>query len=255
MRYALLFVAAMSANSHAIEKIAADSHSGFRLDAKELAVAKNLFDDEKKIFLQGGNVAFIGGQTISATAKEVATTYDENQVAGDQKYFKKTVHLNGIISSINSGINNKPSISLVGKNLLQSPQVQFAAPDISRIAKLKKGQKISFVCNGAGVLIGAPVFNSCLFADQYADLRIEKITGSIDDYLKSGATESEEAKLLTVLIVMLAKKLPDQSGCFTGKGTCAKEIGKITSKNMDKDLQETVEILLSHGIVVKKNND
>lgn len=255
MRYTLMLAAVISANSYAIEKISTDSDTGFKLSAKELAVAKKLFDDEKKIFLQGGDVAFVDGPTISATAKEVAALYDENQIAGDQKYFKKTVRITGVIHSINSGLNNSPSVSLVGKGFIQNPQVHFSSPDIPRIAKLKKGQNISFVCNGAGVLVGTPVFNSCVFSDEYAEKRIEIMTESIGLFLKNKQTESDEAQLLTILIVTLARVIPDQSACFTGKGSCLQELKKSMGKNFEKYMKETVENLMSLGFKFKKTED
>ena len=47
----------------------------------------------------------------SVSAQEVASIYEQNQVAGDQRYYGKKLRVTGVVASIGSGLGNEPYIT------------------------------------------------------------------------------------------------------------------------------------------------
>jgi hypothetical protein len=118
---------------------AASSASGYILKPKESAILEYLLKDEVTALSNGGDSLFSWGM-LSVSVADVSKAYNDNQVAADQKYFKKSLRLTGVIESINSGLGNEPYISMIGINQFLSPQMQFQKANIDKISTLKKAR-------------------------------------------------------------------------------------------------------------------
>ncbi|MDP1659795.1 MAG: hypothetical protein Q8L73_10665 [Methylotenera sp.] len=179
----LLFIAFTFSGCSKDENSKEKTKKSYTLQPRELAVLDNLIKDETSVFLDGGESLIFKDNLLAVTATDVAKEYEKNQVSADQKYFKQSLLVTGSISSINSGLGNEPYVVLRGINEFLSPQIHFNKNNVAKIAELKKGQKLSFVCNGAGAIIGTPMFNNCSFADDYAAIKVAEIRTKIQKFL------------------------------------------------------------------------
>lgn len=198
----------------------------YTLNHKELHVLNIIFKDEIKNFLKGIPSML---DIPTASSNQIAKDYDQNQVAADQKYFKKMLKLSGYIESINSGLGNKPYITLNGINSFLLPQAHFKNDDIHQIAKLKKWQQVYLVCKGNGAVIGIPMFNDCQFAQDYAKKEMVGIKLEVEDFLSGKKITSKTIPFVAIFTIALARILPETSACFSNKASkCLEEIRDVT---------------------------
>lgn len=195
------------------------------LNEKEVKIFNAMLQDDIDAFLEGGD-SMLSTSLITTTSLDVAKAYEDNQVAADQKYYKKEILVSGIIEGINSGLGNEPYITLDGTNPFLAPQIHFDNPNIDKIASLSKGQKIAFVCKGGGAVVSAPMFKDCLLAEDFVVSEVEKIKPQMKDFLNGESPKTELISNLTVISILVARVLPDNSECYSGGKSCSKEIAQ-----------------------------
>lgn len=234
---------------------AKNKQKGYVLQQNELAVLNNVLKDEVRVFFAGGD-AFIGDGVLAVSAVDVAVEYEKNQVAADIKYFKKTLLVTGYVTSINSGLGNEPYVMLRGINEFSSPQIHFDKKvNANQVALLEKGQKISFVCNGGGAIIGTPMFKNCVFADDYAETKVAETKSQVIDFLSGKDIDSKNSKAIAIAVIALARVLPESSTCFTDGSNCSTELsGIMGSEVLKKEMNTVAEELSVLGLHVSKTN-
>lgn len=97
---------------------------------------------------------------IVVSAREIASDYDDNEVAADQKYKGKILEVSGIIVNVFSS-NDRMVVQLAGKK-----EIPFITAlgnnDFNQYATtLKKGQNVVLICKGDGEVIGFPQLKNC----------------------------------------------------------------------------------------------
>lgn len=96
------------------------------------------------------------------TATTIATAYSENTVAADQQFKGKKFKVSGSVVDINTDIMGNPYITLRGGvNQFMEPQFSFDKSDADKLAKLKKGAKVTLICIGKGDVAKTPMSGSC----------------------------------------------------------------------------------------------
>lgn len=180
--------------------------------------------------LSVGGKSVLGDDLIVGSALQVATEYENNEVAADQKLYKKKILLTGTINSINSG-DNQPYILLYTFNEFHSPQLRFRKGLIDRIASLQKNQRLSVVCEGDGAAIGVPMFKDCQFADDYASQRIVEIQKNANSFLQDQKPTDYISAVMSIMAIGIAKNLPNSSTCLTGTVGCVKQISYLLNKS------------------------
>lgn len=256
MKYLLIITILMCSYSHAEhsgEKI------GYSLSIKEQAILDAVIQDDMEAFSEGMQ-SFVGSGLLLVSVDEITKTYEENQVSGDQKYFDKKMNVTGTISKINSGIGNVPYLSMAGPRMFSSAVARFERPDIDRIAKLKKGQKISLVCIGGGVVLSSPALNGCVFADDYARAKEPLLREELAKFLAGEKPDNKGVPVIAGVSISLAKMLPDSSPCFSrerARKECMKDVTKVggNEKKFNKQAAEVAEIMAAHGLKVKAKSD
>ncbi len=220
---------------------------GYVLNPKELQALNIIFKDEEESFAKGISSML---ELLTASSKQIAKDYNENEVAADQKYFKKMIRLSGYIESINSGLGNEPYITLDGINSFLLPQAHFKNGNILKISKLHKRQKVCLVCKGNGAVISIPMFNNCQFAKDYAENEIMKIKLELEDFLHGKKTTSESIAVVAIFTIATVRALPETSACFSNKASkCLKEIREVThTQNFIKIIKAVVTELKTLGI-------
>ena len=101
---------------------------------------------------------------IVVSAREIASDYDDNEVAADQKYKGKILEVSGIVASIDSSVGDQAIVQLAGKK-----EIPFITAlgnnDFNQYATtLKKGQNVVLICEGDGaygVFFDFPSLNNC----------------------------------------------------------------------------------------------
>lgn len=252
MKYLWFIAILLCSHAYAEQSEQSQAKKGYSPTANEVKLVDWMLKEDAESFANGGS-SLMEEDLVSAPVGAVAKLYEDNQVAGDQKYFHKTLYVSGSISSINSGIGNRPSISMVGPGLLSRPAVVFAVPNIDKIAKLKKGQKLLAVCNGGGVVMGSPIFDSCVFADDYAQDKSSALKGEIMAFLGGAPASNAGIEFLSVSVVAYARLLPESSSCYGNGASCKKDLLAIQkSKKFEPELKSVVLDLKSAGLEFKK---
>jgi len=103
-------------------------------------------------------------ETIIAmiTATELASAYNDNTVAADQKFKGKKFKVSGVVDSINTDIFGNPYITLRGGvNQFMEPQFKFEKSATTQLSSLKKGMSVVLVCEGNGDVAKTPMSKSC----------------------------------------------------------------------------------------------
>ena len=140
----------------------------YELTPQSRAILTKWGDHERAKFSRGDSSVL--GKYLSITrktAQEAVDVYSQNEVAGDKMFFRKATLLTGSIASINSGLGNAPYLVFKTKSFAGA-QAHMAKDLVDRVATLKKGQKISVYCEGAGSVAGVPIFKNCKFSDDIA---------------------------------------------------------------------------------------
>lgn len=99
---------------------------------------------------------------VQVQAKTLAADYEENTVAADQKYKGKKLLITGSVTDINTGITGEPYIVLSSANPFMGPQLHFGKDALDQIAKVKKGAKITALCEGNGDIAKTPMNKDCV---------------------------------------------------------------------------------------------
>lgn len=101
---------------------------------------------------------------IVVSAREIASDYDDNKAAADQKYKGKILEVSGIVASIDSSVGDQAIVQLVGKNEFQTVSTQGNNDFTQYATTLKKGQNVVLICEGDGaygVFFDFPSLNNC----------------------------------------------------------------------------------------------
>jgi len=99
---------------------------------------------------------------FKTTAKEIAAAYDENTVAADAKFKGKVFEVSGVISAINTDMMENAVLLLQGGvNEFMEPQFKLSNTDKPKAATLKKGAKVTLVCEGNGDIVKTPMMSDC----------------------------------------------------------------------------------------------
>ena len=103
---------------------------------------------------------------VEVTPEQLANAYEENTVAADDQYKGKKLRITGTIAEIATGITDEPYLIMKGGNQFMRTQLHFDKEHRASIAKLKKGQKIIALCNGAGDIAKTPMAKDCTLEQQ-----------------------------------------------------------------------------------------
>ncbi len=126
----------------------------------------------------GGSVApIIDGEQSHASAVRpedvsaltLSTDYLRNEVAADNLYKGHLLAVHGMVTSINKDIFDKIYVSLATPNEFMNVQAHLAAGSESQAAALQRGETITVVCTGNGMVLGSPMLRDCSFAKPEKD--------------------------------------------------------------------------------------
>ena len=97
----------------------------------------------------------------TVTAVELAKEYDANTLAADQKYKGQQFKVTGKVTNINTDILGKPYITMGGPNQFMEPQFSFDKEHANALAQVKKGDRLTLLCEGKGDVAKTPMSGNC----------------------------------------------------------------------------------------------
>ncbi|MFY3196801.1 OB-fold protein [Achromobacter xylosoxidans] len=218
----------------------------------EANILASLEIDERAVFAAGGDT-YIGDYlgVVRATATEVAKTYASNEVAGDQAYYKKSVLLRGVISSVRSGLGNTPYVVLHA-GAYRQVQAKLVEGSAERAAQLKIGEKLALMCQGGGSIAGIPMFKACQFADTVGSEAWRRLASDIRRIYAGEVVRSETAITLAVILPTVASLLP-KSTCRTPGQHCQENVSLVLRdhEHLLTEMQRVAIRLKGTGISLK----
>lgn len=120
--------------------------------------------------VQSSNAAAVTASSsidIETTASKMIATYDSNEVRADAIYKDKVIKIVGYVSSISSDVSDNAVVNLAPKGAMYEFNAVHATGDANfhnQAINLQKNQRVTFVCIGAGEIIGSPMLKDCRFA-------------------------------------------------------------------------------------------
>jgi hypothetical protein len=129
--------------------------------------------DEKEI----ANNKWMNEQSRAITAKRIVETalprfsaaqyaadYEANEVAADNKYKGKKFLVSGSVKSINKDILGNANLALSTPDAFIGVIASLDDKDYPWASTLKRGQKVSLLCTGSGMLL-TPMLTDCRNSD------------------------------------------------------------------------------------------
>lgn len=235
------------------KETALEKNTEYKLTSKENRTYKILLIDEIDSISQGQQVTsepllkkIIGEYTVLSSTK-LQTEYEKNEVKADLNYRKKLIIINGKVLSIDRGIGEDYFISLNGgSNMFINPKINMADGYTEFLAGLNKGDFVSLVCQGNGMLLGSAMANKCEPLLNYASKKVDTYLKGFS--LSENLVKTSPSELQTSLISMVASsQLPDNSSCYKETNyyekKCTQEIQNLKVFKKDKvEFQKQLEL-------------
>lgn len=102
-------------------------------------------------------------EVIKINARELAQAYEDNEAAADNRYKDKPLAVTGTVSGIKKDVFDDTVIELASANTFMSVQGTLTKEETPKALTLKKGQKITLQCIGAGEVVSTPMLKDCTF--------------------------------------------------------------------------------------------
>jgi hypothetical protein len=97
---------------------------------------------------------------ISVDAEKLAADYKNNEVAADEKYKGKRLIVAGVVESINKDFKDQVWVGLRTNNRFMPIHAEGLTTE--QAGKLRKGEVIAVICNGAGMILTSPFLKDCV---------------------------------------------------------------------------------------------
>lgn len=191
-------------------------------------------------------------EIIRISSRDYQKTYDSNEVKGDSLYLGKTINAKGIVLSIDKSFNDVYSVGLDGTDgVWRHPRAIMQDDYMQWMADLKKGQKISLVCNGGGLWAGNAMLKDCTPAEVHAKIH------AVDLY----QSMLKESKLQILAFSILYYGLKDRQACIADFKKCTIEVeaaitklNKLQEKTQRLDEKKYLAFLQDNRIILQPND-
>lgn len=96
---------------------------------------------------------------VGLTAGKLFADYSENEISADAKYKGKRLLVSGKVSRIGKDAIGSPFIDLATENQFMGVVARFRSG--GPLVALKRGQRVTVRCRGAGLIAGSPILDAC----------------------------------------------------------------------------------------------
>ncbi len=101
---------------------------------------------------------------IALAATQLYAAYHANEVAADDRFKHRPLMVNGVVSSINKSFDGSVWIGLQDGDPIGVVQATVLASQEQQAASLSKGNEVTLLCVGDGMILGSPMLGRCRFA-------------------------------------------------------------------------------------------
>jgi TonB family protein len=99
-------------------------------------------------------------KVIEISAPQLFVEYKANEVLADTKYKGQWLYVSGMVGEIGKDFTDDPYVNLLtSDNEYETVRANFAKSSVAQLAQLHKGDRISVMCRGKGMLIGSPILD------------------------------------------------------------------------------------------------
>lgn len=95
------------------------------------------------------------------TVRELVAAYDANEVAADEMIGGRLVRLTGTVQSVEKDFTNQIVLALATDNEYLPARMSLAQSDKSAASNLRRGQKVTVLCERMARIMGSPSGRDC----------------------------------------------------------------------------------------------
>jgi hypothetical protein len=101
---------------------------------------------------------------LDIDARKLAAAYEENEVAADDKYKGRSLRVAGTVQAISKDFMGDVYVQLASQNEFMPTNAYVEKSQRAAAAGLKKGQRITVLCTGDGLIVASPILRACTIA-------------------------------------------------------------------------------------------
>ena len=98
---------------------------------------------------------------IEVSAGELFRAYRRNEVSADTIYKGHALRIKGRVTSINKDFTDEIYVLLDTSNMFENVHAALNSDETATAATLTKGDAITLLCTGEGMVIGSPIVKDC----------------------------------------------------------------------------------------------
>ena len=98
---------------------------------------------------------------IDVTARAMQRQFADNEVSAKALYEGKRARVTGTLASIDLDFSDDPMLILETGEMFNRVQASFDKADATAIGQLRKGTKVTVLCDRVSEVVGSPMLNDC----------------------------------------------------------------------------------------------
>lgn len=111
---------------------------------------------------QAQEAADLRASAIKVTARELASAYEANEAAAQQRYSNQLLEVSGTIDGVILDFMDKPVVQLTGTNQFLPVSINLTEETQDQAASYSKGERQTFLCERVSEVISAPQLAECV---------------------------------------------------------------------------------------------
>jgi hypothetical protein len=218
----VLFVAASATmNNPPRTTVSNVSEPAFVPSARGIAVAKLLLVDDFAGYVEGRKVVADWSGTypidVRSTAPALFAKYHANEVAADEQFKDKRIAISGQISSINKDVFSTVYLVLRDSNPFEGVHAELSSSSEKFAAAFSRGQDVTLVCTGSGMVIGSPILKKCDLLPVIVEENGQRIGAMTDELFAGEEGQPEIVRTMIGLGYAMGASMPAGDACDRAK--------------------------------------
>jgi uncharacterized protein YecT (DUF1311 family) len=157
---------------------------------------------------------------IPVDATRLFDDYKANEVSADNSYKGRQLAVAGVVQSINKDFSDDTYLALATANEFMPVHADLQQRFIGQAASLVKGQSITVICTGSGMVVGSPILKDCAIAPpESSHAVIPAPTPPQGDTTTPSANVAPQASQPPTAVVDKAKMFETSFDCTKAKST------------------------------------
>ncbi len=128
----------------------------------------------------------------NVSAERLFLDYQKNEVSADSMYKGRSLAVTGTVSSINKDFTDSVYLVLETSNEFMGVHANLRGSEASKASVLSKGEIVTVVCEGNGMIVGSPMLADCVIqpSQQRDPGAISQQAQAPNSYLSPGRPEA-----------------------------------------------------------------